>query len=77
MKWTNYERPVSEAAIQPAYPTIDPSKNLVRFARITEVVLDSLGEQLLHLLHTGKHTLWGVLAGYLSPLSRSGFSTAN
>ena len=30
----------------------NPSKNLNRFARITEFVLHSPGEQLLHLLHT-------------------------
>jgi len=33
-------------------PPTDPFKNLIGFARITEMVLVSPGEQLLRLLHT-------------------------
>jgi len=52
-----HESPVSvaERNSQPSF-LHDPSKNLIRFARITELVLGSPGEQLLHLLRTSYAT---------------------
>ena len=47
-----HESPVSVAERDSQPSTMTPPKNLIRFARITELVLGSPGEQLLHLLHT-------------------------